>query len=168
MQIEAPYSPEVGDRAAPGDPSLGEFRAGQGATCRKANAHPVKVQHFLATAWVMGLLGLSWALHGQADRCEAEAHEAGQRLQRIRQDQPDLYEIRDRARRAQQRSELERALSQLSSQQLQLLAAMVGLNWTYLEWEPEGFYLESAGAGRLKTLFPNATPESNRIAGLWL
>ncbi|MBS2038287.1 hypothetical protein JST97_25105 [bacterium] len=127
----------------------------------------MNLRRLLVPAWVLGLFCISLGLHRQVDRARAEANLAIQRLERIKQDQPDLLEIRERARQVQLQTDLLQSLRHQSRLQAQLLEALSALDWTYLEWEREGFYLEAKSLDRIKSLYPAASLETNRMACPW-
>ena len=127
----------------------------------------MKAKRFLGAAWVIALMGFSFGLHREANRREQLVGQRQEELGRIREDQPDLARLRNALRKAQARQELNQELRRQAAQQSLLLKNLAGLEWTVLEWEREGFYLESPRAESLKQAFPRASYEPNRAAGLW-
>jgi hypothetical protein len=127
----------------------------------------MKAKHFLGAAWVIALVGCSFGLHREANHREQLVRQRQDEFRRIQEDQPDLEEVRSQVRKAQAQQDLNQELHRQAAQQALLLEKVARLPWTHLEWERDGFYLESPGAESLRPSFPRASYESERCSGLW-
>jgi len=102
----------------------------------------------LTIAAVAALLSISLGLEREARRREQLADKREARLLRIQNDQAELAGLRLQLRAARRAEQLRLTLGPWQQQQRQFLDSLRDLNWTALEWEQAGYYLESPQRGR--------------------